>query len=216
MLPTDWSAPSGYVLRRLSDARVQQYWDPNHVLATQMKKDAGPPQPAQDCCERSEILWDLAAVYPTGSVWSDRMPPAVVFNGPVVDVIDAIEKALAPSRAIWLPMPVRQPRADVKLIPIRIHDGHAAQSGQALVWGFLHSDTLSPELVEPGVDVGHVQMNQAAYRAIAGVFSQKKRQSVAGHLRKDGKARFEPVFPIDVEPEAVDVERLAPRVVSHP
>jgi hypothetical protein len=94
MLPTDWSAPSTSVLRRLSDGRVQQYWDPNHVLATQMKKDARPPQPEQDCCVRSDILWDLAAVYPVGALWSDTMPNASMFNGPVVDVIPAIEEAL--------------------------------------------------------------------------------------------------------------------------
>ena len=94
MLPTDWSAPSSSVLRRLAAPRVQQYWDPNHVLATQMKKDARPPQPTQDCCIRSGILWDLAAVYAPGSTWSDSLPSAVVFNGPVVDVTDAIDEAL--------------------------------------------------------------------------------------------------------------------------
>jgi hypothetical protein len=75
---------------------VQQYWDPNHLLATQMKKDARAPQPVQDCCTRSGILWDLAAVYPAGSTWSDRMPAATMFNGPFVDVTDAIKNALAP------------------------------------------------------------------------------------------------------------------------
>jgi hypothetical protein len=94
MLPTDWVAPATSVLQRLSDRRVQQYWDPNHLLATQMKKDARAPQPEQDCCVRSGFLWDLAAVYTPGSIWSDRMPPAIVFNGPVVDVTDRIEGAL--------------------------------------------------------------------------------------------------------------------------
>jgi hypothetical protein len=105
MLPTDWSAPSSSVLRRLSDARVRQYWDPNHVLATQMKKDARPPQPQQDCCVRSGILWDLAAVYPASALWSDRMPNASMFNGPVVDVIPAIEEALirAPQTSVAAP-----------------------------------------------------------------------------------------------------------------
>jgi hypothetical protein len=95
MLPTDWAAPARSVLSRLSDQRVQQYWDPNHLLAAQMKKDARAPQPVQDCCIRSGILWDLAAVYPAGSTWSDRMPAATMFNGPVLDVTDAIENALA-------------------------------------------------------------------------------------------------------------------------
>jgi len=99
MLPTDWAAPASSVLRRLSDRRVQQYWDPNHLLATEMKKDARAPQPVQDCCIRSGILWDLAAVYGRGSTWSDQMPPATVFNGPVVDVTDAIEDAVGSRRS---------------------------------------------------------------------------------------------------------------------
>lgn len=98
MLPTDWAAPASSVLGRLSDRRVQQYWDPDHVLATQMKTDARAPQPVQECCVRSGILWDLAAVYPAGETWSDKLPPAVVFDGPVVDVAAAIESALAPER----------------------------------------------------------------------------------------------------------------------
>jgi CheY-like chemotaxis protein len=99
MLPIDWAAPASSVLRRLSDRRVRQYWDPNHLLAGQMKTDARAPQPVQDCCTRSGILWDLAAVYRPGVIWSDRMPPATVFNGPVVHVTDAIEDALGPDRA---------------------------------------------------------------------------------------------------------------------
>ncbi len=74
-----------------------------------MKKDAREPQPVQDCCIRSGILWDLAAVYPPGSIWSDRMPAATVFNGPVVDVTDAIEDAVAPGRA--------RPRTDATAAP---------------------------------------------------------------------------------------------------
>ena len=98
MLPTDWAAPASSALRRLSDGRVQQYWDPHHLLAAQMKRDARAPQLVQDCCLRSGILWDLAAVYPAGSVWSDRMPAATVFNGPVVDVTDAMEDAITPGQ----------------------------------------------------------------------------------------------------------------------
>ena len=64
-----------------------------------MQKDARAPQPEQDCCIRSSILWDLAAVYPPGSIWSDRMPAATVFNGPVVDVTEAVQDAIAPGRA---------------------------------------------------------------------------------------------------------------------
>jgi hypothetical protein len=94
ILPTDFGAPTTAVLRRADDRRVQQYWDPGHVLAKQLAADARPPQPKQDCCTRSGNLWDLVAVYPRGARWDDRMPPATVFNSPVVDVTQAIRDAV--------------------------------------------------------------------------------------------------------------------------
>jgi hypothetical protein len=103
MLATDWWSPSGRVLERLADRRVRQYWDPDHVIARRMKDDARAPQPEPECCVRSGILWDLAAVYPPGAIWSDRMPPAAVFGGPVVDIAPAVAAALsAPqTRLLW-------------------------------------------------------------------------------------------------------------------
>lgn len=95
MLPTDFSAPTSGVLARLSDSRVQQYWDKEHALAKQLKEHARAPQPVQECCILDSILWDLAAVYPPGARWDQRLPPAVLFNGPVVDVTQAIQNALA-------------------------------------------------------------------------------------------------------------------------
>ena len=98
MLPTDWAAPTTAVLSRLSDARVRQYWDREHVLAKRMAHDAKAPQPKQNCCVRNELLWDLAAVYPKGVRWGDGLPPATLFDGPVVDVIPALETSLSPHR----------------------------------------------------------------------------------------------------------------------
>ena len=95
ILPTDFTAPTTSVLSRASDRRVQQYWDPDHVLAKQMAADARVPQPEQECCVRSGVLWDLAAVYPKGAQWAERMPAALVFNGPVVDITEVIAAALS-------------------------------------------------------------------------------------------------------------------------
>ena len=95
MLPTDWAPPSRFAMNRIPDRRAQQYWDPDHVVAKRLAADRRAPQPAEDCCERSGVLWDLVAVYPKGAVWEDRMPSATVFNGPVVDVTPAVESALA-------------------------------------------------------------------------------------------------------------------------
>ena len=94
ILPTDFGPPTTSVLGRATDRRVQQYWDPGHVVATQMATDARPPQPTQECCVRAGHLWDLAAVYPKGARWDDRMPTATAFDGPVVNVTDAIKAAL--------------------------------------------------------------------------------------------------------------------------
>jgi len=37
----------------------------------------------------------MAAVYPSGATWTDRLPVATIFNGPVVDVIDTLTAALS-------------------------------------------------------------------------------------------------------------------------
>jgi hypothetical protein len=94
MLPTDWTAPAGFVLRRMRDARVRQYWDPNHLVAQRIEADARAPQPEPECCQRHGILWDLAAVYAADASWTDRMPPAVLINGPVVEIADDVAKKL--------------------------------------------------------------------------------------------------------------------------
>jgi hypothetical protein len=73
---------------------VQQYWDENHALAKRMQQDAREPQPQQECCVQKGLLWDLAAVYPSGPKWDSRMPTATIFDGPVVHVTDEIAKAL--------------------------------------------------------------------------------------------------------------------------
>ena len=84
ILPTDWRAPTSGTLSRLSDARVEQFWDRENLLAKLMLQQAPPSQPKPSCCNRAGILWDLIAVYPPGTVWQDTLPPAVLFDGPVV------------------------------------------------------------------------------------------------------------------------------------
>jgi len=95
MIVTDWMSPTTGVLARLKDSRARQYWDKQHLLAKRMAADAHDPQPKQDCCVTDGILWDLAALYPPGAQWTDSLPPAVFFNGNVVDQQEALEKALA-------------------------------------------------------------------------------------------------------------------------
>lgn len=85
-MPTDWMPPTTGALGRLSDRRMKQFWDKQYKLAKIMVESrAGQPQP--DCCTQSGTLWDLIAVYPAGAEWSESLPRATVFNGPVVRVV---------------------------------------------------------------------------------------------------------------------------------
>jgi len=95
ILRSDFMAPTTGALRRISDARARHYWDKDHLLASVMKRDARPPQPKEECCDSDGILWDLAAIYPKGARWEARMPPALVFDGPVFRVTDQMNAALA-------------------------------------------------------------------------------------------------------------------------
>jgi hypothetical protein len=86
ILPTDYSSPGTAVLARLSDPRVVQYWDKNHLFAEQLARviesDAAQPHPG--CCTHDGIQWDEVAVYPQATLWKEQLPPAVFLNGPVV------------------------------------------------------------------------------------------------------------------------------------
>ena len=86
ILPTDYSSPGTAILARLSDPRVTQYWDKNHLFAEQLGSkiaaDAGQPKP--NCCTRQGIQWDEIAVYGQDTQWDGQLPRAVYLNGPVV------------------------------------------------------------------------------------------------------------------------------------
>jgi hypothetical protein len=95
ILPTDWRAPTTGALGRLADGRVRQFWDKDHATAVRMASDTRPPQPEASCCEQSGFLWDLAALYPPGTLWDDKLPPAAIFDGPIVRVVPSLEEAIA-------------------------------------------------------------------------------------------------------------------------
>ena len=96
ILASDVTPPTRFAMHRISDRRVHQYWDEQHVLAARMKADASIRQPEPHCCDSNGILWDLAAVYPKSVLWKEKLPSATVFDGPVVSITSSIEAALAP------------------------------------------------------------------------------------------------------------------------
>jgi len=77
VLPTDLGAPSTATLKRLSDRRVSQYWDKDHVVSRLLGER-----------DRSSVVWDYVAVYQPGKLW-DHAPPEPASSGvPVVNSID--------------------------------------------------------------------------------------------------------------------------------
>ena len=90
ILPTDYSSPGSAVLARISDPRVTQYWDKNHLFATQLgeRLKADPDYPHPNCCNGRGFEWDEVAVYAPNTRWSDQLPRAVFLNGPVLDSLD--------------------------------------------------------------------------------------------------------------------------------
>ncbi len=74
------------MLSRLSDRRVVQFWDKNHLFSNELQRklenDAAHPRPS--CCEQDGDLWDMVALYPPGARWEDSLPRAVFLDGPVM------------------------------------------------------------------------------------------------------------------------------------
>jgi hypothetical protein len=88
VLPTDLAAPSTMTLSRISDLRVSQYWDKDHLVSKSIGETDG-------------VFWDYVAVYAPGKMWEQSPPSASYSKVPVVKAIaetrDAITKLLSTS-----------------------------------------------------------------------------------------------------------------------
>ena len=89
MLPTDWSRPGGRVQSRISDLRVVQFWDKDHLVAKELQQQL---RSSQICCQRNGIIWDVAALYPSNVQWGSA--PAF-FGGAVLDVSGEVRNRLS-------------------------------------------------------------------------------------------------------------------------
>ena len=83
MLPTDFGAPSTATLRRLSDLRVSQYWDKEHLVSRSLGET-----------DRSSVVWDYVAVYEPGKLWGVAPPEAAYSHAPVVSAIDGTRQTI--------------------------------------------------------------------------------------------------------------------------
>jgi hypothetical protein len=95
ILATDWTSPSGNTLARIRDPRVRQFWDGKHLVASALNEivKQKPPQPEPACCVQKGFYWDDAILYAPHERWKDE-PTSVFWNGPVIRIVPALEKAL--------------------------------------------------------------------------------------------------------------------------
>lgn len=87
---TDYTSPGTAVLGRLSDQRVRQYWDYDHLFAIQLQRrlDANPSDAKPSCCIGRGFNWDEIAAYAPGLKWEDSLPPAAYLDGPIFESND--------------------------------------------------------------------------------------------------------------------------------
>ena len=99
ILPTDWRPPSKSTMARVTDRRVRQFWDPDHLVATALSELAKqkPGQPQPECCVKNGFHWDEAILYGPEEHWKDA-PGAAYWNGPVWKIIPGLENTLASRR----------------------------------------------------------------------------------------------------------------------
>lgn len=105
MLPTDWGRPGTRVLARLSDSRVTQVWDRNHLIARLIEKGAAGRHPS--CCNMRGIWWDVISAYPPEVKWTGSAPAPELLNGTIVRTAPELRAQFGQ----WTESAVRDPRS---------------------------------------------------------------------------------------------------------
>ena len=89
MLPSDWGKPTRLALSRISDRRVMQFWDKDHLVAKELDHQLAPGQLSNS--KRHGIIWDVVGLYPATAQWD--VPP-VFIDGNIEDTEPEISKRL--------------------------------------------------------------------------------------------------------------------------
>lgn len=95
--------PTTSVLSRMSDPRVEQWWDPGRALSKRMMRDL-PRDTLSSVAEFDStgngIAWDCVALFGPGKRWRQRFPVPDWAGQPIIDVVDSLPRRLEAIRGV--------------------------------------------------------------------------------------------------------------------
>ncbi|MGH9534509.1 MAG: hypothetical protein ACRD2E_06595 [Terriglobales bacterium] len=93
ILPTDWEPPSRSDLGRISDPRVRQFWDPNHLISQSIRRRVARMHGSAAPNSSGGYYWDEVLVFAPHVRWRGSRSPAV-WAGPVFMAAPRLASAL--------------------------------------------------------------------------------------------------------------------------
>src|SRR2546425_3647609 len=97
-------------------------------------------------------------------------------------------------------------RAEPQSVPVGIDPRHLTGLPLGVARRLCGLYATAANLAKQRIDVVNQEIGGAANLAVTRVLGQEERQPIASQLRKHGQTGLEPVLPIHVETEALDVE----------
>jgi hypothetical protein len=96
ILAGDWRQPTTRTLARIPDSRAAQYWDPEHLIAEELRRavESNPHMARPSCCVSHGHFWDMAAIFPPEARAHGILPAPVFLDGELVGQESAIHSKL--------------------------------------------------------------------------------------------------------------------------
>jgi hypothetical protein len=96
ILNGDWRRSTTRTLARIPDSRAAQFWDPDHLIAEELRHAANSNErlPKPSCCVNRGHFWDMAAIFPPEARANGTLPAPVFLDGEVVRQESAIRSKL--------------------------------------------------------------------------------------------------------------------------
>ena len=102
VIGTDLGPPTNATLALIADPATRQFWDPDHVVSTEVLEvgrrhvDRLSPED-RSVVANTTVAWDMVAVFGPSATWDAELPWPSYWGRPVVDAIEDVRARLAPA-----------------------------------------------------------------------------------------------------------------------